>query len=238
MSVWVAFFMQPQAWLLWTILFFVAVRLVVAGGHLSKPKIIRCLRRCLTREPYRTVVRPPASLPRPTNRGSASPVSVLACWQPVDASGCGLLQTWSGFTANYRRTDTRTITLGIRWSATTGTGLPPALAYRATSVRMAHNNRVRGGVRGRVPTPASDRDKPGGPRRLRAPGDSGTGEPASVSSGGGRSRSGTAGETPTDAAGAGPTRNERALSDPSGYPGAEDGIRTRDPHLGKVMLYH
>ena len=21
-------------------------------------------------------------------------------------------------------------------------------------------------------------------------------------------------------------------------PGAEDGIRTRDPHLGKVMLYH
>ncbi len=30
-SVWVAFFVQPQAWLLWTILFFVAVGLVVAG---------------------------------------------------------------------------------------------------------------------------------------------------------------------------------------------------------------
>jgi uncharacterized membrane protein YphA (DoxX/SURF4 family) len=30
-SVWVAFFVQPQAWLLWTALFFVAVGLVVAG---------------------------------------------------------------------------------------------------------------------------------------------------------------------------------------------------------------
>jgi hypothetical protein len=30
-SVWVAFFVQPQAWLLWTLLFFVAVGLVVAG---------------------------------------------------------------------------------------------------------------------------------------------------------------------------------------------------------------
>src|SRR4051812_38192715 len=30
-SIWVAFFVQPQAWLLWTILFFVAVGLVVAG---------------------------------------------------------------------------------------------------------------------------------------------------------------------------------------------------------------
>jgi uncharacterized membrane protein YphA (DoxX/SURF4 family) len=30
-SVWVAFFVQPQAWLLWTFLFFVAVGLVVAG---------------------------------------------------------------------------------------------------------------------------------------------------------------------------------------------------------------
>src|SRR6266498_419246 len=30
-SVWVAFFVQPQAWLLWTILFFVAIGLVVAG---------------------------------------------------------------------------------------------------------------------------------------------------------------------------------------------------------------
>jgi uncharacterized membrane protein YphA (DoxX/SURF4 family) len=30
-SVWVAFFVQPQAWLLWTILFFVAVGLVAAG---------------------------------------------------------------------------------------------------------------------------------------------------------------------------------------------------------------
>jgi hypothetical protein len=25
---------------------------------------------------------------------------------------------------------------------------------------------------------------------------------------------------------------------PPGRIGAEDGIRTRDPHLGKVMLYH
>jgi uncharacterized membrane protein YphA (DoxX/SURF4 family) len=30
-SVWVAFFVQPQAWLLWTILFFVAVGLVIVG---------------------------------------------------------------------------------------------------------------------------------------------------------------------------------------------------------------
>lgn len=30
-SVWIAFFVQPQAWLLWTFLFFIAVGLVVAG---------------------------------------------------------------------------------------------------------------------------------------------------------------------------------------------------------------
>jgi hypothetical protein len=34
-SVWTAFFVQPQAWLLWTVLFFVAVGLVVAGTRLD-----------------------------------------------------------------------------------------------------------------------------------------------------------------------------------------------------------
>jgi len=32
-SIWIAFFVQPQAWLLWTILFFVAVGLVAAGAR-------------------------------------------------------------------------------------------------------------------------------------------------------------------------------------------------------------
>jgi uncharacterized membrane protein YphA (DoxX/SURF4 family) len=36
-SVWVAFFVQPQAWLLWTVLFFVAVGLVVAG---TRPDVV------------------------------------------------------------------------------------------------------------------------------------------------------------------------------------------------------
>ncbi len=27
------------------------------------------------------------------------------------------------------------------------------------------------------------------------------------------------------------------VRNPCGFPGADDGIRTRDPHLGKVMLY-
>jgi hypothetical protein len=32
--------------------------------------------------------------------------------------------------------------------------------------------------------------------------------------------------------------NTRTPCSAGGSIGAEDGIRTRDPHLGKVMLYH
>ena len=34
------------------------------------------------------------------------------------------------------------------------------------------------------------------------------------------------------------TENARTPCTAGGSIGAEDGIRTRDPHLGKVMLYH
>jgi hypothetical protein len=34
------------------------------------------------------------------------------------------------------------------------------------------------------------------------------------------------------------TENARTPCTAGGSFGAEDGIRTRDPHLGKVMLYH
>ena len=33
-------------------------------------------------------------------------------------------------------------------------------------------------------------------------------------------------------------RNRLENSSPSSVSGAENGIRTRDPHLGKVVLYH
>ena len=34
-----------------------------------------------------------------------------------------------------------------------------------------------------------------------------------------------------------PGRNDKTPCRAGGFLGADDGIRTRDPHLGKVMLY-